>query len=179
LPGERAAIKLQNSESIYEIPKDVAMRVALVGLGDIGLSAHLPALIRHPAIDLVQLVDPDPDRRAAVTELGIPTVTELAPGADVDGVVLATPPWVTPELTVDCARAGLFVLAEKPVATSMETARVYDKLEPAERGRVQVGLTYRHDPAIAQLATWIANGTRPPSSTDHPSSTRERMCSTG
>jgi predicted dehydrogenase len=133
------------------------MRVALVGLGDIGLSAHLPALQRHPAIELVQLVDPDPVRRTAVAELDIQAAAELE--ADVDGVVLATPPWVTPELTVGYAQAGLCVLAEKPVATSMEAARIYDKLEPAERGRVQVGLTYRHDPAIGQLATWIANGT--------------------
>ncbi|WP_405057544.1 Gfo/Idh/MocA family oxidoreductase [Kribbella sp. NBC_01505] len=132
------------------------MRVALAGLGDIGVSAHLPALLRHPGIELVQLVDPDPGRRAELAGLGIPLNAELDATA-CDGVVLATPPWVTPQLTVDCARAGLFVLAEKPVATSMAAAKVYDQLD--ERWRVQVGLTYRHDPAIGQLAAWIADGT--------------------
>jgi predicted dehydrogenase len=78
--------------------------------------------------------------------------------AGVDGVVLATPPWVTPALAVRAARAGLFVLAEKPVAVSMAAAAAYDELSDEERRRIQVGLTYRHDPAIQQLAAWIADG---------------------
>ncbi|MFC9693237.1 Gfo/Idh/MocA family protein [Kribbella sp. NPDC056951] len=134
------------------------MRVALVGLGDIGLSAHLPALQRHPDINLVQLADPNPTRRTAVAELQIPLSAAVDP-TTVDAVVLATPPWVTPGLTISYAQAGLFVLAEKPVATSIEAAGVYGRLNPDERGRVQVGLTYRHDPAIGQLASWIADGT--------------------
>jgi myo-inositol 2-dehydrogenase/D-chiro-inositol 1-dehydrogenase len=73
--------------------------------------------------------------------------------------VLATPPWVTPELVVRCAQAGLFVLAEKPVATSIEAAGGYDELDEDQRRRVQIGLTYRHDPALEQLAAWIEDGT--------------------
>ncbi|WP_427895201.1 Gfo/Idh/MocA family protein [Kribbella sp. GL6] len=134
------------------------MRVALVGLGAIGLGAHLPALLRHPSVDVVQLVDPDPVRREAAAGHGIRSAADLDPGG-VDGVVLATPPWVTPELVVRYAEAGLFVLAEKPVATSVEAARIYDRLDPEQRRRVQIGLTYRHDPAIRQLKTWIDDGT--------------------
>ncbi|GAA2788392.1 Gfo/Idh/MocA family protein [Kribbella solani] len=134
------------------------MRVALAGLGDIGLGAHLPALRRHPSVRLVRLVDPDAGRREAAAAQGIPVGADVDPG-EVDGVVLATPPWVTPELVVRYARAGLFVLAEKPVATSVEAAGVYGQLSAEERGRVQVGLTYRHDPALQQLATWISDGT--------------------
>jgi myo-inositol 2-dehydrogenase / D-chiro-inositol 1-dehydrogenase len=73
----------------------------------------------------------------------------------VDAVVLATPPWVTPELVVRAVRAGRLVLAEKPVATSVAAAAVYDDLSVSERDRVQVGLTYRHDPAIARLREWV------------------------
>ncbi|GAA0604934.1 Gfo/Idh/MocA family oxidoreductase [Kribbella sandramycini] len=134
------------------------MRVAVAGLGDIARAAHVPALVAHPGIELVQLVDPEPARRAAMAGVGVPVAETVDVGA-VDGVVLATPPWVTPELVVEFARAGLFVLAEKPVATSVEAAKIYEQLTAAERARVQVGLTYRHDPAIAQLTTWIADGT--------------------
>jgi predicted dehydrogenase len=134
------------------------MRVALVGLGEIGLTAHLPALVRHPSVEVVQLVDPDPGRREVAAGQGIPARAELDP-ATVDGVVLATPPWVTPALVVRFAQAGLLVLAEKPVATSVEAARIYDQLDDEQRARVQVGLTYRHDPAIRQLRTWIDDGT--------------------
>lgn len=134
------------------------MRVALVGLGEIGLSAHLPALRRHPAVEVVRLVDPDPRRREIAAVQGIPADAELDPRA-LDGVVLATPPWVTPELAVRCTQAGLFVLAEKPVATSVDSAGIYDQLDDEQRRRIQIGLTYRHDPAIQQLKTWIDDGT--------------------
>lgn len=133
------------------------MRVALVGLGEIGLSAHLPALRRHPAVEVVRLVDPDPRRREIAAVQGIPVDAELDPRA-LDGVVLATPPWVTPELAVRYAQAGLFVLAEKPVATSVDSAGIYDQLDDEQRRRIQIGLTYRHDPAIQQLKTWIDDG---------------------
>ncbi|MEV5963551.1 Gfo/Idh/MocA family oxidoreductase [Kribbella sp. NPDC051952] len=136
------------------------MRVALAGLGDIGLTAHLPALLRNDSVDLVRLVDPSPQRRALAASYSVPTGPDLDLDlAEVDGVVLATPPWVTPELVVRYAKAGRYVLAEKPVATSVEAAAAYDQLDDDQRRRVQIGLTYRHDPAIGQLATWIADGT--------------------
>jgi predicted dehydrogenase len=80
---------------------------------------------------------------------------EVLADASVRAIVLATPPWVTPELAVRAVRAGRYVLAEKPVATSTAAAAVYDGLTARERRRLQVGLTYRHDPALAQLRDWL------------------------
>ncbi len=121
------------------------MLVALIGLGDIGLSAHLPALKRHPEIEIVMVADASAERRAAAGRRSphyqIGTGIDDVLAAGVDGVVLATPPWVTPDLAVRAARAGLYVLAEKPVATSVEAAAVYAELSVAERARVQVGLS--------------------------------------
>lgn len=143
----------------------MSVRVALVGLGEIGVGAHLPALLAHPEVDLVALADPDPVRRQHVATLTrVPTVAGLDevlaadPAMDTAAMVLATPPWVTPDLTVRALRAGRHVLAEKPVATSTEAAAAYDVLTDDERGRLQVGLTYRHDPALEQLRDWLADG---------------------
>ncbi|SDU81794.1 Predicted dehydrogenase [Jiangella alkaliphila] len=137
--------------------------VALVGLGDIGLGAHLPALLRSPDVRLVAVADPVAAHREAVTPLvgdGVTVGASLddALAAAPDGVVLATPPWATPELAIAALRAGRFVLAEKPVATSVAAASVYTGLTAAERARLQIGLTYRHDPAIGRLKTWIDDG---------------------
>lgn len=136
------------------------MRTAIVGLGDIGLGAHVPALRRHPDIELVLGVDQSAERREVLAAEGVPTAAEFSAvlAAEVDGVVLATPPWVTPALAIEAARVGLFVLAEKPVAVSVEAAAGYDELTAEQRRRIQVGLTYRHDPAIQQLGAWIADG---------------------
>lgn len=133
--------------------------VALVGLGDIALGAHLPALLRNHDVRIAALVDPDAERReAAAAAVGAPSCADLSEVDDVDGVVLATPPWVTTGLVVEAARAGKFVLAEKPIATSLAEAKALDALTGSERARVQVGLTYRHDPALELLREWIAEG---------------------
>lgn len=138
--------------------------VALVGLGDIALSGHLPALLRNPEVRLRGLVDPDDGKRARARAAAggrVPTFVDLhgvLADQQVDAVVLATPPWVTGELTEHALRAGKYVLAEKPIATSVRDARVLSDLPPQQRNRLQVGLTYRHDPAIETLRGWIADG---------------------
>ncbi|GAA1708866.1 hypothetical protein GCM10009765_67970 [Fodinicola feengrottensis] len=138
----------------------MAVRVALVGLGDIGLTAHLPALVRAAGVRVAALVDPDPLRRKLAGDLApaYPDIDEVLADDDIDAVVLATPPWVTTGAIVRVATAGKFVLAEKPVATSVAAAAPLLELSPNISDHVQVGLTYRHDPAMVQLREWIADG---------------------
>ena len=133
-----------------------AVAVALVGLGDIGLSAHLPALLRHPVAAPALLVDPDPARRAAAEAFGVPTADDVDAVLTDDtmpAVVLATPPWVTTGLAARLLDAGRYVLAEKPIAES--SAAAAPLLERSDTKRLQVGLTYRHDPALARLRSWL------------------------
>jgi len=134
--------------------------LALAGLGDIGLHAHLPALLRNPAVRIAGVVDPRAERLASLCG-AFPTYTDLAPvldDPDVRGVVLATPPWVTTGLIGTVTASGRYVLAEKPVATTVAAAESLRALVPARRRLVQVGLTYRHDPAMRLLRQWIADG---------------------
>ncbi|MGH3488061.1 MAG: Gfo/Idh/MocA family protein [Actinopolymorphaceae bacterium] len=140
------------------------VRMALVGLGAIGLAAHLPALLRSDAAQLVGLVDPRSERRALArkaTGSDVPAyahIDDLGGPADVAGIVLATPPWVTTDLAARFLSAGHDVLAEKPVATSVAAARGLADLPPTELARLQMGLTYRHDPALARVRDWIRSG---------------------
>lgn len=136
-------------------------RVALVGLGDIGLRAHLPALLTDRGAELVAVADPDAGarERALLAAGGAPhAVDDLddALALGVDAVVLATPPWVTTDLARRALEADRFVLAEKPVATSVAAAAPLRALGAERAARLQVGLTYRHDPAIERLRDWIA-----------------------
>ncbi|GAA4524824.1 Gfo/Idh/MocA family protein [Amycolatopsis samaneae] len=136
--------------------------VALVGLGDIALRAHLPALLRNPEVTVAALVDPDPARRAlAAAHARAPVakdVREVLADPSVRGVVLATPPWVTAGLIAQVAGSGRFVLAEKPVATSLEAGEKLLALPEEQLRRVQAGLTYRHDPALELLGEWLRSG---------------------
>lgn len=44
-------------------------RTALIGLGDIAESGHVPALLNQPRFQLVALCDPSPIRRARLSNL--------------------------------------------------------------------------------------------------------------
>jgi myo-inositol 2-dehydrogenase / D-chiro-inositol 1-dehydrogenase len=136
------------------VTRDI-VSVALVGLGDIGLRAHLPALLHEPRVSVVALSDLDEQRLgdgrtrapdAWATQDAVSVIED--PG--IDAVVLATPPWVTPGLARRAVACGKYVLAEKPLAPSVAaTAEVAG--EAQARARLQIGLTYRHHPAVERL----------------------------
>ncbi|HET8607679.1 MAG TPA: Gfo/Idh/MocA family oxidoreductase [Gaiellaceae bacterium] len=136
------------------------VRIALAGLGDIGVRAHLPAILREPGAELAALVEPDPGKRAAAARLapGVPAAAELGEVLDaVDAVVLATPAWVTPQLAREALAAGVHVLAEKPLAPTLAEQLAFRDV-PGAAERLQIGLTYRHHPAIARLREIVSAG---------------------
>ena len=106
---------------------DAALRIALVGLGDIAVRAHLPALAREPRAALVAAADIEEKRLAAAPD-GVRRTTDVVSvltDPDVDAVVIATPPAVTAGLVRTALEAGKWVLAEKPLGLSVaETADV-------------------------------------------------------
>lgn len=140
------------------------IRVGLIGLGDIGLSQHLPALLRSDAVEIVAVADRDAARRAlAETALAGRTIEVLDDAdallrRDLDAVVIATPPWITPALAIGALERGRYVLAEKPIAIGLDEALVLERLPAPMISRLQLGLTYRHDLAIARLHEAVAGG---------------------
>lgn len=136
------------------------VRIALVGLGDIGVRAHLPAILREPRVTLAALVEPDPARLEAAARLapGVRAASSLGDVLDaVDAVVVATPAWVTPELVRATLAAGKYVLAEKPLAPTL-AEQLELREAPGALERLQIGLTYRHHPAIDRLRELVASG---------------------
>ena len=76
---------------------------------------------------------------------------------EIDAVVIATPPAATAGLVRAALDAGKWVLAEKPLGLSVaETADV--RAAPGATDRLQIGLTYRHHPAVDRLRELIADG---------------------
>lgn len=135
------------------------VRIGVVGCGDIAISQHLPAIAQNADVTLTGVCDASPERmRQAAQAYGVQGFTDalrMLAECPMDAVVIATPPWVTPELTIAALRAGLYVLCEKPMALTLEEAERVAEAERTARGRVQLGFTYRHDPLLAQLRSWI------------------------
>jgi myo-inositol 2-dehydrogenase/D-chiro-inositol 1-dehydrogenase len=136
--------------------------IALVGLGDIGLRAHLPALLHEPRVSVVAISDLD-EQRLAEGRLHAPgaratqDAVSVIDDPGIDAVVLATPPWVTPSLARHALVCGKYVLAEKPLALSVAAAAEV-AAEPNARARLQIGLTYRHHLAVERLRELCLGG---------------------
>ncbi len=100
------------------------LRVAIIGTGSIA-DAHLYAYSKAAErASVVAVVDIDPARaRRAAERFGVPEVSgdfrELLTGDRIDAVSVCTPPFLHPEISAACLRAGKHVLCEKPVAATL------------------------------------------------------------
>lgn len=137
-----------------------ALRVAVVGCGYWG-AKHVRVLRSLPGVAEVVVVDPDPDRRAAVASALHPTSaygTVEAALPHVDAVVVATPPARHAEVALTAIRQGKHVLVEKPLATNLADARRLAR-EAAWHGVVLMcGHTFEFNPAVRELRARVARG---------------------
>jgi predicted dehydrogenase len=103
------------------------MRIGLIGCGNIGVNAHLPAVQATEGMAIVAAADPTPERLQAAAGLAPDALhadwRELLARDDVDAVIVATPQRFRPEIVIAAARAGKHILAEKPLALTPAAAR--------------------------------------------------------
>jgi len=116
----------------------VTLRVAAVGTGWVTLNRHVPWLRRTPGVEVIGLIDRNPDRaEAARARLRLPRVAaatgpEGVPWLDqADAVSIGTPPQTHHALAAAYLHAGKHVLLEKPMAMTPSEGR--DLVRLAER----------------------------------------------
>ena len=106
------------------------MRIGLIGCGNVGVNAHIPAVQANEGMTIVAAADPTPERlQAAADAAGLASADlhadwrELLAREDVEAVIVATPQRFRPEIVIAAARAGKHVLAEKPLALTPADAQ--------------------------------------------------------
>lgn len=137
------------------------IRIGLVGFGYWG-----PMFVRNfQALDGAEMAwvcDLDPERRAAVTERypDIPVLGDLdaALAADVDAVVIATPPRTHAPLARRVLEHDLHVLVEKPIAMTGAEALALGDLAKARSRTLMVGHILRYNPALQAIKKLISDG---------------------
>ncbi len=128
------------------------LRAAVVGVGHLG-RFHAEKYAAHPGVELVAVVDIDEARARAVGEvLGATVLTDhqgLRGRIDCASVAVPTPRHYA--VARDLLEAGVDVLVEKPLTTSVEEGK--GLLELAVRGGrvLQVGHLERFNPAMRAL----------------------------
>ena len=105
---------------------DGRMRIALVGCGIIATS-HARAIASTEAAQCTALLDVLPSRARVLQRTLFPHAEVVAAVGDIasraDAAIVATPAGSHAALSIDLLRAGLHVLCEKPLATTLEDAR--------------------------------------------------------
>jgi len=104
------------------------LRVALVGVGAAAQVNHIPALKRTEGVELVALVDRDPEKAGRVAaKFGVPHVHErlddMLADESIDAVDICTPNYLHAPVGIAALEAGKDVLCERPLARSASEAR--------------------------------------------------------
>ena len=147
---------------VEPIERKARVRFAIVGCGAVTRLYAAPALARLSQRGLARVsrvFDPDPGAIDAVSSL----LPSAEPAADLvtaleaaDVALIASPPSLHREQTVQALRCGLHVFCEKPMALTaadadeiVSTAKVWSRL-------VTVGLIRRHLPATRAIKALLA-----------------------
>ena len=139
------------------------LKIGLIGCGRIVQLVHLNALARVPAIKVIAVAEPDPDRRAeAASRLGTSNNSanyrDLLAIPDLDAVLVCSPNQLHAEVAAAAFDAGKHVYLEKPLAPSIDEAR--PAIDAWRRsGRVgMIGFNYRFHPTYRDLKKRIDDG---------------------
>ena len=137
------------------------VHLAVVGAGLIG-RAHIAAARAHAEIRLCAIADPAPAAKALAQDIGLAcheTLDELlAATPGLDAVVLASPNTHHVQQALTCIDAGLAVLVEKPVATTVAEGRALVDAVRARGARAMVGHHRAHSPIMARARQVVASG---------------------
>ena len=107
------------------------------------------------------LVDPSPAASLLADRYQVPlfsTLDELLDTAKPDGLVLATPNAMHVPQALQCVAAGIPILLEKPMATSVEEGQILVDAVVKAGARVLIGHHRAHSPIMKKAREIVASG---------------------
>ena len=139
------------------------VRLGVIGAGRFTNRILLPAYKTVKDLETAALADIDGEAAGKTADaFGIPAAFNdpqaLLASGKVDAVHIAVPPVHSPDLTEAAISAGLHVISEKPIATSVERAR--DLFERARAAGVVHAVDHemRYDPVMGKMRQLVADG---------------------
>lgn len=138
------------------------IRLAILGCGAITRGEHIPAVSAHPGVQLVALVDTDLARANALIQnrgLSCKAVSDYHEVlGQVDAIVNALPNHLHVSSNMDCLRAGVHVLCEKPLAITAADARSCAEFAKEKKLVLAVGMNRRFASSHPLLKLVIEEG---------------------
>jgi D-galactose 1-dehydrogenase len=130
------------------------LRLAIVGLGKIATTRHVPAIAESPDVELVAIADPT---ARSATVPNFPSLEALLKqGPEIDAVTICTPPQIRSAHARLALEAGKHVMLEKPPgATVSEIAPLLAAARAAQRALFATWHS-RHAPAVEPARKLLA-----------------------
>jgi predicted dehydrogenase len=131
--------------------------LGLIGCGEVAESGHLPTILDHDRFRLAAVCDVDAARaqllaaRAGVVAVYTDWRELLAREHQLDGVVLALPPEVSPDIAIEALRRNLAVLDEKPLAATVVEGRRLQQAVKEFNGIYQIGFALRYGDWVERI----------------------------
>lgn len=137
-------------------------RFAVVGVGQITQQAFLPALRSLDDVTLVAAVTGSDEKAAAlddhVSVYDYADYDELLESGTIDAVYVATPVFRHREFAEPALQAGIHVLLEKPMATSVEDCEALIAASESSGATLMVAYRIHQDAYMVELAERVARG---------------------
>lgn len=136
------------------------MRFGLVGAGGIG-QIRARALNTMPDCQLVGVFDQDKERARNTAPAGgrvWDTLEQLLLDAEVEAVVVSTPPQFHENIVVAALEAGKHVLCEKPLGSSVESCRVMVETSRKTGKVLTTGFNHRYFSAVQAVKQALDSG---------------------
>lgn len=135
-------------------------RIAVAGAGYIG-QAHMGVALNSTTCALSAIVDPSPAAVDVAAKAGVPLYTsieELLARGRPDGLILATPNQLHVPQALQCVAAGLPILLEKPIATTVAEGAELVKVVDKTGAKVLIGHHRAHSPIMAKAKEVVDSG---------------------
>lgn len=137
-----------------------AVRLGVIGAGFIGMK-HAGIVAGLPGCRLVGVSDPNPAARKVAEDLGtryFDDFEEMIRAEQPEGVIIATPTEHHASVGIACAKYGVHLMVEKPIASNLEAAQ--DLIAEARKRDVQlmVGHHRRFSPLVEMARQVVRSG---------------------
>jgi predicted dehydrogenase len=139
------------------------LKIGLVGVGGTAQVNHIPALMKVDGLELVGLVDRDPEKAQRVAQkFGIPRwggrIEDLLDLEDLDAVDICTPNFLHAPMAIAALEAGKHVLCERPLARSAEEAATMVKAAKKADRTLMCAVQHRFRPDAQLLRKFVEKG---------------------
>ena len=104
------------------------IKIGIIGCGQVARVGHGPAIASDKRACISAIADPDAENRTKFQRMfrvpaAYPDHQAMLEKEELDAVVIASPPWLHREQLRDAIEAGIHILCEKPIATTLEDCR--------------------------------------------------------